>query len=53
MIPLGNLLVGTVAAAFGVFPTLYAMSAISIVAALVVVRIPAVWRLPRGVAVDR
>jgi Transmembrane secretion effector len=48
MIPLGNLLVGTVAAALGVFPTLYAMSAISIVTALVVVRIPAVWSLPRG-----
>jgi hypothetical protein len=50
MIPLGNLLVGTVAAAFGVFPSLYAMSAISIVTALVVVRIPSVWSLPRGTA---
>ncbi len=48
MIPLGNLLVGTVAAAIGVFPTLYAMSAISIVTALLVVRIPSVWTLPRG-----
>ncbi len=52
MIPLGNLLVGTVAAAVGVVPTLYAMSAISIVTALLVIRIPSVWTLPRGTATE-
>jgi hypothetical protein len=48
VIPLGNLLVGLAAATFGLFPTLYGMSAIGILAALLVLRVPAVRHLPRG-----
>ena len=48
VIPLGNLLVGLAAAAFGLFPSLWGMSAISIASALVVLRIPSVRRLPRA-----
>jgi MFS family permease len=51
VIPLGNLLVGSAAAAFGLFPTLYAMSAISVTTALLVVRLPSVWNLGRGTTV--
>jgi MFS family permease len=48
VIPLGNLLVGFAAATFGLFPSLYGMSAIGIVAALLVVRLPSVRHLGRG-----
>ena len=48
MIPLGNLLVGLAAATFGLFPSLYGMSAIGIVVALLVLRLPSVRHLPRG-----
>jgi MFS family permease len=48
VIPLGNLLVGLAAASFGLYSTLYGMSAIGILAALLVLRVPAVRRLPRG-----
>jgi hypothetical protein len=50
VIPLGNLLVGVVAAAAGIYPTLYAMTAIGIASALGVFAIPAVRHLPRGTA---
>jgi len=50
MIPLGNVLVGLSAAAFGVYPTLVAMTVIGIGAALAVVSIPSVRHLPRGTA---
>jgi MFS family permease len=53
VIPLGNLLVGLAAAWFGLYPSLYAMSAIGIVVALLVLRLPSVRHLPRGtVTVD-
>jgi predicted MFS family arabinose efflux permease len=53
VIPLGNLLVGFSAATFGLFPSLYGMSAIGIVAALLVIRLPSVRHLGRGaVAVE-
>jgi MFS family permease len=48
VIPLGNLLVGLAAAAFGLYPTLYGMSVIGMLAALLVLMVPAVRRLPRG-----
>jgi MFS family permease len=48
MIPLGNVLVGGMAALLGVYPTLLAMTVVGIGAALVVVSIPAVRHLPRG-----
>jgi MFS family permease len=50
VIPLGNLLVGLVAAGIGIYPTLYAMSAIGVASSLVVYAIPAVRHLPRGTA---
>lgn len=50
VIPLGNVLVGLAAATFGLFPSLYGMSAIGIVVALLVLRLPSVRHLPRGVA---
>ena len=49
VIPLGNVLVGLAAATFGLFPSLYGMSAIGIVVALLVLRLPSVRHLPRGV----
>jgi MFS family permease len=49
VIPLGNLLVGLAAATFGLFPSLWGMTVISIAVALVVLSLPAVRRLPRGV----
>jgi hypothetical protein len=48
MIPLGNVLVGGMAALLGVYPTLLAMTVVGIGAALVVISIPAVRHLPRG-----
>jgi MFS family permease len=48
MIPLGNLLVGLVAAGIGIYPTLYAMSAVGVACSLVVYLIPSVRHLPRG-----
>lgn len=48
VIPLGNLLVGLAAAMFGLFPSLWGMSAIGIVVALLVLRLPSVRHLPRG-----
>ena len=50
VIPLGNVLVGLAAATFGLFPSLYGMSAIGIVVALLVLRLPSVRHLPRGAA---
>jgi Major Facilitator Superfamily len=50
MIPLGNVVVGLAAAAVGVYPTLVAMTAIGMGAAVVVVSIPSVRHLPRGSA---
>jgi MFS family permease len=50
VIPLGNLLVGTAAAAAGLYPTLYAMTAIGIACSLAVCAIPSVRHLPRGTA---
>jgi MFS family permease len=52
MIPLGNVLVGILAAAVGVYPSLVAMTVVGIGAALVVVSIPAVRHLPRGAPVS-
>jgi hypothetical protein len=48
VIPLGNLLVGFSAATFGLFPSLYGMSAVGIVAAVLVIRLPSVRHLGRG-----
>jgi MFS family permease len=48
VIPLGNLLVGLAAATFGLYPSLYGMSMIGIVAALLVLRVPSVRHLARG-----
>jgi len=50
VIPLGNVLVGVAAATFGLFPSLYGMSAIGIAVALLVLRLPSVRHLPRGAA---
>jgi hypothetical protein len=52
MIPLGNVLVGVLAATIGVYPGLVVMTVVGIGAALVVVSIPAVRHLPRGTAVS-
>ena len=52
MIPLGNVLVGLLAATFGVYSALLVMTVVGITAALVVVSIPAVRHLPRGVQVS-
>jgi MFS family permease len=51
MIPLGNVLVGVLAATIGVYPGLVVMTVVGIGAALVVVSIPAVRHLPRGAQV--
>ncbi len=51
MIPLGNVLVGVLAATVGVYPALVVMTVVGVAAALVVVSIPAVRHLPRGTAV--
>ncbi len=51
MIPLGNVLVGVLAATIGVYPGLVVMTVVGIGAALVVVSIPAVRHLPRAPAV--
>jgi MFS family permease len=48
MIPLGNVLVGALAATVGVYPTLVVMTVVGIGAALLVVSIPSVRHLPRG-----
>ena len=52
MIPLGNLLVGAIAALVGIYPALVVMSVVSIGTALVVVSIPSVRHLPRGTALN-
>jgi MFS family permease len=52
MIPLGNVLVGVLAATLGVYPALLVMTVVGITAALVVVSIPAVRHLPRGIHVS-
>lgn len=52
MIPLGNLLVGAIAALVGIYPALVVMSVVSIGTALVVVWIPSVRHLPRGTALN-
>ncbi|KQV21881.1 MFS transporter [Kitasatospora sp. Root107] len=46
LMPLGLLVAGPVAAAFGLRPTLYAMTAIGVPAALLLLCVPAVRRLP-------
>jgi hypothetical protein len=48
VIPLGNVLVGALAAVLGVYPALVVMTVCGIGAALVVVSIPSVRHLPRG-----
>jgi MFS family permease len=48
MIPLGNVVIGALAASLGVYRTLVVMTVVGIGAALVVVSIPAVRHLPRG-----
>jgi hypothetical protein len=48
MIPLGNVVVGALAATVGVYPTLAMMTVVGMGAALVVLSIPAVRHLPRG-----
>ncbi|MGC4109939.1 MAG: MFS transporter [Nocardioides sp.] len=48
VIPLGNVLVGGLAAVLGIYPALVVMTVCGIGAALVVVSIPAVRHLPRG-----
>jgi hypothetical protein len=50
MIPLGNVLVGALAATVGVYPALAAMSVAGVAAALAVVSVPSVRRLPRASA---
>ena len=49
MIPVGNLAVGSVSAAAGVRPTLAVMTVLGVGAALAVLAVPAVRRLPRPV----
>jgi hypothetical protein len=51
MIPLGNLVTGLAAAAYGVHHALVGMSVVGLLVAVAVAVTPAVWRLPRGVAV--
>ncbi|WP_440074102.1 MFS transporter [Streptosporangium sp. OZ121] len=46
LMPLGLVLAGPVSEALGVYPTLYAMSAVAIPAALALLCVPAVRRLP-------
>jgi len=48
VIPLGNVLVGGLAAMLGIYPALMVMTVAGISAALVVVSIPSVRHLPRG-----
>jgi hypothetical protein len=48
MIPLGNVVVGGLAAWIGISPTLVVMSVVGISAAGVVVALPSVRGLPRG-----
>ena len=49
MIPLGNLVTGLAAAAYGVHHALVGMSVVGLLVALAVAVTPSVWRLPRGV----
>jgi MFS family permease len=49
LIPLGNLLAGAVSASVGLRPSLFGMSALGVTAALLVLALPAVRRLPRAV----
>ena len=49
MIPLGNLLAGALAATFGIYPALVTMTVAGVAAALAVVSVPSVRRLPRAV----
>jgi MFS family permease len=48
VIPLGNVMVGFVSAAVGLHASLVAMSAVGIVAALLIAAVPSVRALPRG-----
>ena len=48
MIPLGNVVVGALAALLGIYPALVVMTVVGIGAALVVVSIPSVRHLPRA-----
>ena len=50
VIPLGNLLAGAASAAYGLHPTLWAMTVVGVGASLAVAALPAVRRLPRGAA---
>jgi len=47
VIPLGNLVAGAVSATVGLRPTLPGMSVLGVTAALLVLAVPAVRRLPR------
>jgi MFS family permease len=51
VIPLGNVVVGGMAAILGIYPALMVMTVVGITAALVVVSIPSVRHLPRGPAI--
>lgn len=51
VIPLGNLLAGAVSAAWGLQPTLVAMSVAGVAASLAVAAVPSVRSLPRGTQV--
>ncbi len=48
VIPLGNVVVGALAALLGIYPALMVMTVVGVGAALVVVSIPSVRHLPRG-----
>jgi hypothetical protein len=50
LLPLGNLLSGVAVAAIGLHESLYAMSALGVVAALAIFAVPAVRQLPRATA---
>jgi hypothetical protein len=53
VIPLGNLLAGAASAAFGLHPTLLAMSVVGVAVSLAIAATPSVRMLPRGAAAAR
>ena len=50
MIPVGNIVLGTVSAAVGLHRTLVVMTVLGVTAAAVVAAVPSVRKLPRGTA---
>ena len=48
LIPLGNVLAGAAAAAYGVHSSLLAMSVVGVLVSVGIATVPAVRRLPRG-----